>query len=459
VWYQKAFCALALLCFTSSATALDVGFESIFTANASDNVGGANAGLEEEGQLGYAQFGVFGEQKGTRARGAFSGEIVSQRRLDDPDDEFSAVTQFLGAVDFQITPRSFSWYIGDVLGSVRADDGLQSIDTLVDSRRNVFVTGPSFVYELDSFSRVNARLLYVNQSQDEETLETLFVSNADWSFDTDRGNTWGMALSNTFTDNPEENLEGDFNRLSIVGTWSRTRGRNTYDVRLGGTQFDTDEESINGASALFSFARQLGPQTEFRISFSQDLRDQTLNTVESLIATGTGRQADTEGFFDESRVDVRYAFTSSVTTFDIGVSAGLSDFRLVADENGFSSNGDEEDRVNFGASANYSYVFSPRTRFISTLSLEQQDFDNTEENSQSALATVQLVRRLSRSFELQLGYRLNVSQGDELINFAEFNGPLEEIDVVENRATIGLRWAPPTRASKDLTVELKSLIR
>jgi len=201
VLHRNAICAVALLCFftgfSNNAVALDVGFESLLSVTASDNVNGANKGsqidgrsAEVEGQVGNIQFGVFGEQKGTRLKGGFAGEIISRRRLDDPDANFSSITQFLGAAELKITPRSFSWYVGNILGSVRSDDGLQSIDLADDERRNVFVTGPQFVYELDSFSRVNANIQYVNQTQDDVTLETLINSNANWSFDTDNGNTW-----------------------------------------------------------------------------------------------------------------------------------------------------------------------------------------------------------------------------------------------------------------------------
>ncbi len=457
--HQKALVALALVFFSSAVTALDIGFESLLSVNASDNVGGANAGLEQEGQLGYVQFGVFGEQKGTRVRGAFSGELISQKQLDDEDDDFSAITQFIGAAEAQITPRAFSWYVGDILGSVRADDGLQSIDELSDARRNVFVTGPRFNYELDSFSRVNARFLYVNQSEDDRTLETLYNTTADWSFDTDRGNTWGLSFGNIYTDNPEENLEGDFNRLSLAATWARTRGRNTYEALLGGTRYDTEEESLNGLNARLALTRQLGPQTDFRISFTQDLRDQTLNTVDSLLTDGSATASDGDGFFDESRLDMRYAFASSATVFDIGAYAGLSDFRLLADNTGFSDAGDAEDRVNMGVSVNYGYIFSPRTRLTSTLSLEQQDYQNRDDYTQSALGTVQVIRRLSRSFEFQVGYRVNVSQGERTRLLGDASELPENIDVVENRVTLGLRWAPPTRASKDLTIEMKSLLQ
>lgn len=456
--YRNIFCALALLCFTGPATALEIGFDSLLSVNVSDNVGGANAGGEIEGQIGYAQFGVFGEQKGTTLRGAFSGELYSQRQLDDPNDEFSAVTQFLGAAEWDITPRTFSWYVGDILGGVRADNALQTLDDLDNIRRNVFVTGPSFVYELDTFSRVNARVLYVNQTQNNVQLETLYNSSASWEFDTDSGNTWGFQFGDIYTDNPEDNLEGDFNRLSLAGYWRRDRGRIAYEVQLGGTRYTTEEESLNGANVQFIFNRQLGPQTSFSVSLTRDLRDQTLTTIETLIAEGTGIAPDGDGFFDETRLDVTYGWSSTDTSFGFSIGAGQSDFRLLTDNAGSIDAGDTEDRNNYYASATLARAFTSRIRVATALSFENQDFINLVDNNQSLQGTVDVIYQLSRSFELQAGYRGNLSEGERTSNLVAAGG-LEKIDITENGIIFSVNWAPPTRASKDLTIELKSLLQ
>lgn len=452
-------CALALCCVPGLAAALDIGFESQISVNVSDNVSGANAGGEMEGQIGYGQFGVFGEQKGTSVRGAFSGELYSQKQLDDDDDDFNAITQFTGAAEWDITPRSFSWYVGDILGAIREDDAIQPIDELTTARRNVFVTGPRFIYELDSFSRVNARLLYINQSQDDVELESLYNASASWEADTDRGNTWGFLLGNIFTDNPDDNLEGDFNRFSLAGYWKRDRGRNSYEAQLGGTRYDTDTQSLDGANARFAYIRQLGPQSSFSVALTRDLRDQTLTTIETLFADGTGVSVDGDGFFDETRVDLTYDFTSSETTFDVSVGAGQSDFRLLANEAGATASGDISDRNNYYASTSLSRSLTARSRIASTLSYEKQEFINLPDNSQSVLGTLQWVYQLTRSFEFLAGYRGSIADGDRTRNLAAVGDSLELIDVTENRLTLGLRWAPPTRASKDLTIELKSLLQ
>jgi len=460
VLHRNAICALALLCFSSSVVALEIGFESQLTVNASDNVTGANKGQEVEGQVGNVQFGVFGEQTGTRLKGGFAGELYSTRRLDDSDSNFSSVTQFIGAAEFQITPRSFSWYVGDILGTVRADDGLQSIDPLNDERRNIFVTGPQFVYRLDSFSRVNANVYYVNQTQDDVTLQSLINANANWSFDTDRGNTWGAALNNIFTDNPGGAVEGDFNRFSLAGTWARSRGRNTFNARLGGTRYDTDSQSINGANAQFSLERQLSAQTLFGLSFTRDLRDQTLTLVQSIITDGAGAQAASDGLFDETSLKVNYGLISSKTKADIYAGFAQSEFRLISNGNEFvSAAANLEDRTTFSAGASLSQDFTPRLRVDTGVNFSQQDFNNRSDNTQSLLGEAQLAYRLSRSFEAQLGYRVNFSDGMRTQTDAEGVQTLEKVDSVENRIIFGLRWAPPTRATKNLTFQLKSLLQ
>jgi len=466
VLHRNAVCALALFCLSGSVFALEVGLESQILFSASDNITGDNRGDEIEGQLGNFQFGVFGEQKGTRINGGFAGELYSTRRLDDPDADFSAITQFLGAAELQITPRSFSWYVGDILGSVREDEGLQSIDFTDDERRNIFITGPQFVYELDGFSRVNANFFYVNQTQDDVTLESLFNTNASWSVDTDSGNTWGAVFNNIFTDNPDSNPEGDFNRFSLAGTWSRSRARNTYSLRLGGTRYDTADQAENGASARLALERQLSAVSVIGVALTRDLSDQSLDIVEDLIGSGTGVQSDSEGLFDETRLDITYDFTSAETALDLYAGIGQSDFRLLADPAGFvSTDASLEDRTIYSAGAGLSRDMTSRIRINSNLSFTKQDFNdrNRPDNTQSVLGEVQLVYQIARSFEAQLGYRVNVAEGQQTRTIVNDDGNLvdrlEDIDTIENRAIIGLRWAPPSRASKDLTIRLKSLLQ
>ncbi len=438
------------------AAALEIGFEGFATVSASDNVTGENAGSEIEGQIGTTQFGVFGEQKGRVFTGAFAGDLFSQGQLDDPDEDFAAITQFLGAAEINITPRSFSWYIGDILGGVRANDALQPIDDLQNTRRNVFVTGPQFVYDLDSFSRVNARLLYINQSEDDAELEQLYNATASWEVDTDSGNTFGFSFGDIFVDNPDDTLEEDSNRATLAAFWRRSRGTINYEAQLGGTNFSTDTESINGVNARFFLGRQMTPESNIAIELNRDLRDQTLSTIETLISEGTGLIPNGDGVFDETRIRVGYDFTESRSNFDVFVGASQSDFRLLTSAADATAVANLEDFRSYFAGSSYGRRLGTRWRAALSLGYEQQEFLNRDDNTSSVLGIAQFARQISRSFELDLGFRFSTNEGS--ITRAQ-GQPLEDIDVTESRLTLGLRWAPPTRAGKDLTIELKSLLQ
>ncbi len=474
MYFRNLIASFCLALLPAWANALELGLEAQATVNVSDNIGGANAGFETEGQLLYTQFGVFGEQRGQSITGAFDGQLIAERRLDDSESEFSSISQFLGAVNWQITPRSFSWYAGDILGGVRANDGLQPIDSLQNERRNVFVTGPRFEYEVGQSSRIDARILYVNQSQTDVELESLLTTSASYEFDTDGGNTFGILLNNVFTDNPEVDTpfvagadgdlaidEGDFNRLTIAGTWTRNRGRFSYDAQLGATRFDTDLESVDGANIQLALSRQLGPQTTTSFQFSRALLDQNLTTVESLITEGTGLRPEGDGIFDETRVRVAYDFTSTVTNFEVFAGAGQADFRLLADVGEAVRDATAEDfRIVF-AGGSYQRRFGPRFRANMALSYEQRDLLNRDDNTQSILGSAQFIYRLSRSFEAELTFRSTVSEGVDTITAAQNGLPaiLEDLDTTENRVVLGIRWAPPTRATRELTVALSSLLQ
>ena len=458
MFHRKFLCAVAAVFIPGLAHALELGFEGLVQVNGSDNVGSANAGSEVGGQLGVGQFAVFGEQKGTAVQGAFTGEIYSQRRLDDSTTDLNTITQFLGAVDVAITPRSLSWYTGDVLGGVRNDNALQPVDSssTADERRNIFITGPSFEYEIDSFSRTRARLLYVNQSQNNRQLDTLYDAVASWEKDTSRGSTWGIRFTDIFTDTPSSAVEADFNRASASIYWQRVRGRIDLSASLGGTRYDTDNETLNGVNAQLRAARQLSIESNVYAEFTRDTRDQTLTTIESLLSGGVGVQPNTAGFFDENRLALGYEFISSKASLDIAMGAAQSNFRLLGGSQAASS--DSEDQLNLFAGATYTRSLAARWDLELGMSYEKLEYKNRNDQNSSTVGSAVLGYQIARSFVLEFGYRGYLAEGLR----TRLTGGVaadEAIDITENRFSLGLRWAPPTRASRDLTVELKSLMQ
>ena len=478
-----ALLALLLALVTPPAVALELGFEAYTSVVATDNVGGDDEGDpdKEDALIGTAAFGVYGEQRSRAVSAGFEGEIDARRRLDDEDQrDVDTVTRFLGAAEFRLTPRALTWYVGDILGGVRLDDAVQPIsdDTGDVRRRNVFVTGPELDYALDPDTRLASRLLYVNQSEEGDALETLWNASVDWRRDTTPGSYFGLSLSDIYTDNVEEETDdagegvpvgagpaaadSDFNRVSAAAYWNRVRGFLELYGQIGATRYDTDEDSLNGLNAVLRATRTLGPDTTLAIELARDLSDQTLSTVESLVDDGTGLQPEAEGFFDETRVEAVYALTSTRTSADLGLGVARRDYRLLTGDDGVALAGANggEDQVQGYAFGFLTRALTPRLRTELGARYERQSYDDRDDEADSILGSVRLVYRFARSFEVEAGYVFDRAEGVETRLDPASDALLREpIDVTENRATLGIRWAPPSRASRDLTIELKSLLR
>jgi hypothetical protein len=201
--------------------------------------------------------------------------------------------------------------------------------------------------------------------------------------------------------------------------------------------------------------------TTISASLGRDLNDQTLSTIESLIESGNdvvGVRPEAAGFYAETRLDLGYSFQSSLTSVDLGIGLSQLDYQLLAAASQAGLNVDSEDQVQFSAYGSLSRRLTSRLRGELNLSYERQDYDNRRDETDSILASAQLMYRLNTSFQLEAGLIHDTAAG-VLTRFSSGTGVEEDIDITENRITIGVRWAPPSRASRDLTVELKSLLR
>ena len=453
-----ALCAGGLAAVPDAARALELGFEARAFVQRSDNIGFDDAGFEEEGTLGFGTLGLFGEQRGRRVDAGFAGELDARRRLDDEDDDWDTISRFLGAAEFRITPRALSWYVGDVLGGV-LDDTLQPVDGFETRRRNVFVTGPAFGTPLGAFGRLDARLLYVNQTEEGDELETLWSALAEYRRERVPGLFWGVKGSDVYTDAPDDSGELDINRASAALLAGRERGAWELYGELGGTVYATEDEDVAGVAALARVTRNLGPDSTLALTLSRDLNDRTLGTVEGLIDDGIGEREDADGVFAETRATLEWGLEAPRTSFLAGVSVADIDYELVAEGGGFSELADEEDQVQGTAYAVLGRYLTPSLRAELAADYRREEFDNAPDETDSVLGSARLLWRFTRSFELEASYVIDRASGtgvraDDAGDDVEF-----DVDRTENRVGLGLRWAPPTRATRDLTIELKSLIR
>jgi len=403
--------------------ALEMGFEGLLSYEFRQNTDDANpedVAANADSEFANGLLAVFGEQRGSQLTAGFSAEIETERDLSDEGDAtVNTETRFIGAADYAITPRTLHWYFGDVLTGVRNDDTVRLADDLDQDSRNIFITGPSYESVVQGFSTTQARLFFVHQMEDDEEIESLYNLRASYQRDTTIGSFYGVEFNDIFTSVPDDlnqdlgfaGLEdADFNRASITAFTNRARQFSELYGEIGITQYDTDDDSLNGLTAQVRSTRILGPRTTFTASLSHALNDQALNTVEALIQGGgddAGLQPEVDGIFEESRLDVAYSFDRPTSQFEFGLGIAQLNYRLLA-----GSAGD--------LAANFDY-------------------------------------RLTRSFVLEFAFEFDAAEG--LNTRGNVDNPLPiEIDETESRAILGIRWAPPTRASRELTVELNSLL-
>lgn len=445
-----------------SAHSLEVGFEGLLGVDLSDNINENDRGEELSGTLVRGSFSIFGNQNSSRVRGGFLGEFNTDRQFDDEDTDtdVETFTNFLGALNVFITPRSLSWFIGDALGTVLAENETQSLDERDGSRRNVFVTGPSFTYDLGSRRTFDTRLLYIQQSDDTpDELANLFNLTAGYRSEFSGGNALGFRLRDVYTDNPDESLLTDLNRLTAFAFWERSRGLLDTRVELGGTQYNADGDTVSGAYFRLDATRSLSPQSGLNFSLVYDLADQTLDAIETLADGGTAIADDVDGVARNTTVSIGYKAVTGGNNFSVDVGALNSDFISINDSSGFTSvNADLEDLRRYFASVAWNRALSARIFAGVSGSYIREEFLNVADESDSLVGSATLGYGLSRSWQFQLGYSFELRDGIETSN--EGNSVVATaFDSIENRVTLALRWEPPTRANKDFAIDLKSYLQ
>jgi len=445
---------------STSSHALDIGLEASARVEASDNVGADVDGLEEDGQIGYVLLGVYGEQRGRLFEAGFSGELETRRVLSDDDADPTTLNDFFGAANLLLSP-SFSWYFGNVLGTVQTSDELLSFEDEDTDRRNVFVTGPSFNYDVNPSSSVLAEVLYVNQSQDDIDLAQLVTARFNWRQETRRANTFGIDISDIYTDEPGfqegEQLNPDTNRFSASAFWERDRGVLTWFASLGGTRFETEEDAVNGANAELRVARRLGPQTDLTFSLGTDLIDDNILTIDSLTSDGSGIVPEATGIFRSNDISLVYSSSTALTSYEIGIRGATTEFQALDDNIGLDDPA-EEDNITISAFGVLSRTLAPRWNLDLSVELENQSFDNVNDDIDSIRGDVLLSYQISQSFSISAGLRSTHSEGINSRDNISLNAD-GSFEITENRALVQLTWAPPSRASQEQVVQLKQLLR
>jgi hypothetical protein len=470
--------AVAASLFCGAAQSLEIGFEGLVSYELRQNTdngsfaGELNDGPIQDTEFGTGLIGVFGETRGRVLTAGFSGELETQKNLTDENETYNTDSRFIGAAEVAITPRTLRWYFGNVLTGVRNEDAVRIADDINEDTINIFVTGPSYQSEIQGVSSTSARLFYVHQSEDDEEVQSLYNFSASHQRDTTVGSFYGIRFNDIFTavtEDPDQNPDlavlddEDFNRMSLSIFTNRAREFVDLYGEIGVTRYTTENDSTDGLTAELRATRRMGPRTRLTAGITHSLNDQTLNTIEALFrgdGDNAGLQPEIEGIFAETRLDVTYAIERPTSELEFGFSVAELDYRLLTGNANEAINPNGEDQNQGTLAAIFVKDYTSRLRGVFAAAYELEKYKIRSDKTDAYLVTADLIYRLTRSFNLELSLAYDSATGINTNNALPNGDPVpnDEIDESETRAIIGVRWMPPSRASRELTVEINSLL-
>lgn len=464
--------AIATSLLGGTTQAVEVGFEGLVSYEMRQNTDEIDFADEPipDSEFGNGQIGVFGEHRSRSLNAGFSGEIEAEKNLTDDDDTYNTDTRFIGALDVAITPRTLRWYFGDVLSGTRNDDDILIADNINEDTINVFVTGPSYQSEIEGVSSTSARFFYVYQTEDNEPDRSLYNFSTSHQRETTVGSFYGVRFNDIYTaveDDPDLDPavvpldDEDFNRMTLTAFKNRAQQRSDLYGEIGVVRYTTDDDSVDGLTAELRATRRMGPRTTLTAGITHSLNDEVLNTIEALFrgdADNAGLQPEVDGIFAETRLDVAYSFEKRNSELEFGFSLAQLDYQLLTGGDATQRIVvDGEDRIQSTLNVTYAKNFTNRLSAVFGAVYELEEHQNREDNSDAYRVTADFAYTLTRSFNLEFSLAYDAAEALNTRGTVE-DPELIMIDETETSAIIGLRWVPITRASREMTIEISSLL-
>jgi predicted porin len=154
---------------------------------------------------------------------------------------------------------------------------------------------------------------------------------------------------------------------------------------------------------------------------------------------------------------VAYSFEKRNSELEFALSLAQLDYQLLTGDASQSILVDGEDQNQGALNVTYSQNFTNRLSAVFAAAYELQEHQNRDDNTDAYQLTAEFAYTLTRSFDLEFSLAYDAAKGLNTRGTAE-DPELIMIDQTEASATIGVRWAPITRASREMTLEISSLL-
>ncbi|MBY6032527.1 outer membrane beta-barrel protein [Marinobacter daepoensis] len=377
-------------------TEVTIGMDSRFTDNARKSYRDESSDLEARTYItaGY-------KMDPGRCNADFKGTLGYSYWQDDSfESESFAEMDFLG--DCELANQLY-WEVANNLREVNPDS--RESDTPDNrTRKNVFSTGPRYLWRLNDTNWLNLSARYANTSYDdpEETDSERYTGSVAWNHLFSPTFTGGVSASHSRTEF-DYGAEVDVTsvQLTFENRWISTSVSGSIGVSEIETDYANSQQSSDGLVGQLDLTRTINPSLEWYLNASRELTDRTstldlrfgdfeFNLRESITVENTALKTGLNKRF------------SDVSSLNAGVYAYRSDY-LDSEET--------EDKI--GVNIRYSRRLAELTSGFVSLGFDQQSYDSDDTTDDVARLSFGVEHQATRDLNLMARAGRDTKRSDE----------------------------------------------
>lgn len=364
-------------------TEVTFGMDSRFTDNARRSDAKEDNDLESRTYLTASYQSDPGDCKAD-----FLGTLgYSWWREDSFDSESFAQMDFLGDCELA---NQFYWEVSNKLREVRQDT--RQTDTPNNrTRKNVFSTGPKYLWRLTDTNWLNLSARYANTeySEPEETDSERYTGAIDWIHRLSATFTAGLSLSHSET-KFDYGAEVDISSVQVTfeNRWTTT----SIAGSVGASELETDyantAQSSDGLVGNINLTRDINPTSQWYLNASRELTDRT---------------SSLDLRFGEFEFNLRESITVENSSLSTGLDKQFSDasslnFDLYAYRADYLESAEKEDKV--GVNVRYSRRMSERTTGYLALGFDHLRYERDDSEDEVARIAIGAEQQVNRDLSL-----------------------------------------------------------
>ena len=364
-------------------TELTFGLDSRFTDNA------RKADANEDSDIETRAYLTAGYQTDPgRCNADFQGTLGYSWWQDDSfDSESFAEMDFQG--DCELANQLY-WEVDNNLRVVNQDTR-QSDTPDNRTRKNVFSTGPRYLWRLNDTNWLSLSARYANTEYDEpeETDSERYTGSIAWNHLFSSTFTGGLRVSYSQTEF-DYGAEVDVNSAQVTfeNRWATTSLSGSVGVSEIETDYANTNQSSDGLVGQINLTRQINPSTEWYLNASRELTDRT-STLDLR--------------FGEFEFNLRESITVENSVLSTGINKQFSDasslnLDLYAYRSDYLESDEKEDKA--GINARYSRQFSELTTGYLALGFDHLSYERDDTQDEVARLVIGAEHQATRDLSL-----------------------------------------------------------